>query len=255
MLYPNEPYIDASNYMDHFGGACGTLPRVDPVGSIACAPATPFKLKAREEWADCISKMEAEKSRTSDLMVEAGIPVVSQEFTLLCWAYSCAAAVMVVRAQQGQPFVKLSPESIAGPVNGYRNAGNYLSRALKQVVEVGIASEEFVPHLTIEKSGFKPGWEQDAAKYRAKEFWDLGANDGQMFDRLMTMCCDRFVCPVNLPWWGHSVLAVDPFMQGSGRNLRFGCRIWNSHGDGFKVIDEPYMQAAEAYVLRSIKLS
>lgn len=269
MLYHNEQIINAETLQSHLGNdtdrICGTIARdfaAHPVGSIAGAPAKQFPLIPRSEWPDRISQMEKDKSRISDLIVFDKLPVANQEYTLFCWAYSCCAAVKVMRAQQGQPYVSLSPESIAGPVNGYRNQGNYIARALQQVTTVGIASEQFVPHLTIEASGFKSGWKDNAALHRAEEFWDLGDNqDGLMTDRILTCLFNRFPVPTNYQWWGHSVLAVDPWMRKAGRNSGqyvFGNRIWNSWGDGgsygFSIVEEPHTAAVEAYALRSIRL-
>lgn len=271
MLYDGEPIINAATIADHLGNdtdrRCGTLARdfdITPVGSIAGAPALPGSFKAvdRSEWPDRIAAMEKDGSRISDMVVDAAIPTQNQEHLSFCWAYSCGGAVMVMRAQQGQPFVQLSPESIAGPVNGYRDGGNYLSRALARVTQFGIASTAYVPHLAVSKSDFKPGWEDDAKQYVAEEFWDLGSDDGHMFDRIMTCLFARMPVPVNYQWWGHSVLVCDPFMRKAGRNSGqyvFGNRLWNSWGssygaNGFAVVEEPYTNAAEAYALRSIKL-
>jgi hypothetical protein len=258
MFYPNEPIINESTIAQHLGDeghVCGTLQRdysSVPVGSIGGAPSgDTIPLIPREEWPDRISQMEREKSRLSDMMVDAGIPVLNQGPLSFCWAYSCANAVMAMRAQQGLPFVLLSPESIAGPVNGYRDGGNYIVEALRQVMRVGIASVEFVPFQTVSKRGFRDGWEQDAAKHRAIEFWDM-PNDGQRFARQMSVLFARQPMPGAHNWERHSVVAVDPVMRKVGNKIIFGHREMNSWGGtGWRIVDEPYC-FDEAYALRAI---
>lgn len=261
MLYKDEFVINAANIADHLGNAtdrlCGTKPRTCAVGSMAFAPATPFKLIPRDEWPDRISQMEREKSRLSDFILYAGIPCFDQQQTNYCHANSPALAIMALRAVQGSPLVLLSPASVAGPITNYQNVGAYIEDDLKQITEVGCASQEFVPPNQIGAAGFKRGWKEDAAKHRVTEWWDLGARDGLMFDRMMTMLLSRFPVCVAYNWQGHAVTACDPVMLGRGK---FGVRPRNSWGDsygshGFYVLDEQYGTPDAAYVPRSVTVS
>lgn len=264
MFYPNEPIINQSTVSSHLGDAsqgrvCGTKPRDFtrvPVGSIAGVPAAPdFPLVPRSEWPDRISQMEREKSRLSDMINDEGIPALNQETLSFCWSYSLGGAGMALRAQMGLPMVMLSPESVAAPVNGFRDGGNYIGRALEQCIRVGMASTEFVPHLAVRESEFRPGWEQDAAKHKVFEYTDLGQKRPQYFDLLMTILFSRFPIPGAHNWWGHSVYAADPVMRKNGSVWIFGMRERNSWGptygsNGWFTVDEQYC-FDEAYAPRA----
>lgn len=260
MLYLNEPIINESTISEHLGNEtdrrCGARPRICAVGSIVGAPEIPstFKILPREQWAKRIKEMDAEKSRLSDFVLHQKIPCKSQEQTLYCHGNSPAAAIEFLRAMEGQPYAPLSPASIAGPTVNFQNQGGYIADDLKQVTDVGAASEFYVPANQIGERGFKKGWQQDAAHYRAKEWWDLGHRSRYSFDLLMTLLFARIPVCVAYNWWGHAVTMTDPVLMPNGR---FGARGRNSWSDsygahGFFVVEESYATPDEAYALRSI---
>jgi hypothetical protein len=245
---------------DLAAGLCGCKPRdfsQVPVGSILCAAPANFPLIPRNEWSSRIKQMEQEKSRLSDLINFEPIPCLNQAQTNYCHANSPALAMMAVRASQGQPFVLLSPASIAGPVTGFQNEGAFIHDDLRQITTVGCASQEFVPANQIDRSGFKPGWEENAKKHRVSEWWDLGQRDGTMFDRVMTLLLSRVPICVAYNWWSHAVTLIDPVELSPGA---FGVRFRNSWGDtwpnqgagGYALLPEGKGTPDEAYAPRSI---
>jgi len=242
------------------GGLCGAKPRdfsQFPIGSIPCAAAASFPLIPRSEWADRIREMERDKSRLSDIITAAKIPCLYQDYTNFCHGFAPTLAIMAKRAFQGQPFVELSGSSVGAPASNFQNVGQFIFEDLKQITNVGCASVEFVPQVQVTRDGFTPGWEQDAAKYRVTEWWDLGQRDRTMFDRVMTLLLVREPVCVCLNWWEHAVCFTDPVnLQGGG----FGIRFRNSHGpqfgdDGFALLDESRGTPDEAYAIRSVTVS
>lgn len=228
----------------------------DPEGSMPyCAPAT-FPLIPRSEWADRIREMERDKSRLSDITTQAGVPCIYQDWTNFCHGFSAVQAIMAVRAAQGQPFVLLSGSSVAAPAVGFINEGQWIREDMRQIAEVGAASVDFVPMIQVSQDGFKPGWEQDAAKYRCTEFWDLGRKDSQMFARIMTLLLSRTPVFVGLNWWKHAVCFFDPvILQNGGFGVRFRNSWPNFGDDGYALLDEAHATADEAYSPRSVTVS
>jgi len=264
MFYPGEPIINQSTVSQHLGDVtkgwiCGTMPRNftrNPVGSIVGAPAIhdTFQPIPRSEFGDRIREKEKDQSRMSDFILSENVPCLNQGQTMYCHGNSPCGAVMFLRAAQGLPFVLLSPASIAGPTVNFRNQGGYIADDLNQVATVGCASQEFVPANQIGLSGFKTGWEADAAKYRAREWWDMGHRSANSFDLVMTLVLSGIPVCVAYNWWGHAVTIVDGVNMPGGK---FGVRGRNSWGpeygsNGFFVLDEQYGTPDEAYALRSI---
>lgn len=244
-------------------GYRGLMPRdwkTNPYGSIACATPYDLKLIDRSEWKDRIRQMEKDQSRLSDILKDAGLKALNQMRTNYCHANAPAMAIMVLRAVQGIKLpVPLSPASIAGPITGFRNEGAYIHQDLRQITEVGCASQDFVPANQIGREGFRTGWEADAAKNRVTEWFDFPEPDGKMFDRIMTCLLSGIpVCTAH-NWWGHAVLALDPWFDAQG----YGTRDINSWGEdfpeqgdgGFFILREQPATADEAYAPRSLVMA
>ena len=252
---PNDHVINA--------GRCGCKPRDFshvPVGALPFASAAKFPIIPRSEWPARIQQMQQEKSRLSDLISLERIPCLNQASTNFCHANSPALAIMALRAVQGQSFVLLSPASIAGPVTDFRNEGAFIHDDLRQITQVGCASQDFVPANQIDCRGFKDGWEKNARRHRVTEWWDLGQRDGSMFDRVMTLLLSRVPICVAYNWWSHAVTLIDPVELSPGA---FGVRFRNSWGDawpnpgadGYALLPEGKGTPDEAYAPRSITVT
>lgn len=252
--------IETKTDFDSDFGRRGCRPRnfaQVPVGALPFATAASFPVIPRDQWSARIRQMEVEQSRLSDLIKLEQIPCLNQEQTNFCHANSPALAMMALRAAQGQPFVLLSPASIAGPVTGFQNEGAFIHDDLRQITQVGCASQEFVPANQVDRGGFLPGWEEDAANHRVTEWWDLGQCDATMFDRVMTLLLSRVPVCVAYHWWAHAVTLIDPVELSPGR---FGVRFRNSWGDawpnpgsgGYALLPEGKGTPDEAYAPRSM---
>lgn len=241
---------------DQQAGLCGTKPRVAAVGSLAFAPVIDLPLIPRSEWSQRIKDLKENNALLSQVCTREGIPPKNQQQTSYCHGNSPAFGIEVLRAVQRQPFVSMSPASIAGPVTGFKNQGAYIADDLQQIVKFGCASTTFVPPNQIGLAGFKPGWKEDALQYRVEEWWDLGHKNAQMFDRVMTLLLSLIPVCVAYNWWGHAVTLVDPVEISPGQ---FGVRFRNSWGDwpkpgagGYAILAEGKGTPDEAYAPRSI---
>ncbi len=80
----------------------------------------------------------------SDMIKAANLPVKNQDGLGYCWVYASVETVEVMRLMQGQPYVSLSPESVGGPINGWRNQGGNGLDALNQLNSVGCCADSFM---------------------------------------------------------------------------------------------------------------
>lgn len=248
----SELIIDDTNWQQHVSPSLNTgfvartlFDNTEGYG----APAS-FPLIPRSDWKRRIDEMEQTESRLSDICRRENIPVLNQGQLPYCHAYSPALALMAQRAVQGLPFVLLSPGSIGGPATGYKAKGAWIGSDLKVITTLGCASQEFVPHNQVSKSGWKPGAEANALQHRVSEWWDLPARS---FDHMMTLLFARIPVCTGHNWWGHAVTAFDPVYKDG----KYGARFRNSWGasygeDGWFILMEGKGTPDEAYAPRQV---
>jgi len=184
---------------------CGTLARdfeKVPYGSIPGVPeGIDIPIIPMEHWPDAIADKERTKSSIKHVWERSKIGVLNQSTISYCHAFSGVMGAMIDRELMGLDYVELSASSVGGPVTNWRNAGAYIFDDLKQMI-VGIASTEFVPMLTTNRSDCKPGWEADAKKYAVTEWKDVKARDILVHGSLLLA---NNPVLVGLNYWGHAV--------------------------------------------------
>jgi len=151
-----------------------------------------------------------------------------------CWAYASTAAVMLLRAVQGLPHVRMSAHAVGCKVKGFRDQGGWSAQSLDFIKEQGVPSVEKWPEKSMNRSNDRPDVWANAARHKFTEgFVELSAavyDRDLTFDQVMTCLLSRIPVPVDLMWWGHAVCAVDPVEVEPGS---FGIRIWNSWTDNW----------------------
>lgn len=265
--------IDEDNWREHIGEA-GTLdptnpnsggerrlfgckPRISQPGSLKFAAPPTFALIPRNEMASRSKDLVAAGADLRSISTRAGIKSKDQGQTNYCHANSPALAIEILRAVQGESPVVLSPGSIGGPVTGYRNEGAVIEDDLRQIVEFGAATVDFVPANQISKSGWKPGAMENAALHKVTHWWDLGAKDSGMFNRCATLVLQGIPVCVGYNWWGHAVTLVGLVDLGGGK-LGFVFRnSWgSSYGDdGYGILAEGKGTPDSAYAPRQATAS
>lgn len=192
-----------------------------PIFGAADLPIIPM-----EEWPDRIADQERNKSSLYHIWQDSGIGILDQDGLSYCHAYSAAMGLMMQRALQGLPYVALSACSIGGPVTNFRNAGAYIGDDLKQCVDVGCATYEYVAEHAYRSGNFKSGWEENAKLHRATEIFELEDNN-----TLQTGSALLQNKPVQtgLDWWGHAVT----FMRLLDLNKSLPATNWARYGIGF----------------------
>ena len=138
----------------------GYVPRdfsADPLASGYGAKLLPQALLdkwPRESWKARIEELERTGQDIPSILrrsFDAGIwRGLNQDPTNYCWCYGVAHNLMVIRLLNNEPFLRLSPYSVACIVKNFRNIGGWGSQANAQACKEGMATEQFWP---MEKPG------------------------------------------------------------------------------------------------------
>lgn len=254
--------IDDSNHFDHCDPndkRCGALPRKILYGAAPFAPKSTRPTIPMEEWPDRIADMERAKAFAKHLHADSPIGVLNQENVGYCHAFAAVENVMLKRWSQGEPYVELSPSSVGGPITGYRNQGAVITDDLEQIVNVGVATTDYVPTLTTNRADFKPGWEKNAALYKAILYAELAPRN---FLEHGSALLSGDAVDVALNYWGHAVLDVrliDLYRNLAATNpYRYGVEFLNSWSEswgdgGFGIRAQSKIFADQAYLLDQIR--
>lgn len=191
--------------------------------------AQPFDLDLipESEWAGMLEQQEREKSTLTDQILEAGLPPLDQGMTNFCWANSSTMVAKILRMQEGEPLVPLSPASVACPINGFRNQGGWCGQSITQIAEHGVAPASLWPANAIDRKYYTDEEKAEASKYRIQKWFELGARN---FAQVATCMLKRKPCAVDFNWWSHSVCAIGLVRNKDGT---WGLRIYNSWGKKF----------------------
>lgn len=238
-LRSGELLIDDSNYKNFIdqkvdgvlmGRGCQARNYdANPVGCLSVASAFDYPIIPPSEYSARIKEREALKSQLSDVR-EIGnfggrIKSLNQGRYGYCWAHSTVQGLKIVRALNNQPYVPLSAFMVASIIKNYRDEGGYNAESLSFACNVGVTSEEFWPEGRVDSRLDTPAMRANAALHKCTQFTDLSP---RRFDQLMTLLLLGIPVMIDLMWWGHSVLAMDPVEHEPGA---FGARIWNSWSD------------------------
>ncbi len=149
-----------------------------------------------------------------------------------CWNYGITHATEDCRAAEGQPAVKLAPNSLAYLVN-WRNQGYFCDETIAAVRQYGIAPASMVPEYKMDPREFDPKWEQERLKYRVLEWWDTRRSDGviRMIQQCLAVLMAGRAGYIARNWWGHALESAGmEWDEHQPNNV-----VWidfNSHGDG-----------------------
>lgn len=167
-------------------------------------PAADFELIPREQWPDLISQKDREKSWLKNICDDLNIPVKDQDGLGYCWVYGNGAALEVLRAVHGLPYIELAPESVGGPINGWRNEGGMPDEALEYIVQNGMCPQSYLDRAnSLSPSRWKDGWKAAALLFRAVEY--IGSVASKLWDFACTCALRNIPTVPWFNWWSHCI--------------------------------------------------
>ena len=246
---PHELVIDDDNYRDQLAPVVngekvgfGLIPRdyaVQPHAYGAGAyNAVDMPLIDESEWPDRIKEGERTKSFLSHIRRTGNngglIPSLNQGNSSFCWFHSATMALMLQRAVANQPYKKLSAFAGACKIKNFRNQGGWSPLAMEFLVKNGIPEVSYWPEGSFSRSNDTAAAWENAKNYQVTEgWWDLSQNiytRNLTFKQIMTLLLSRVPVTLDLNWWGHSVVGMDPVLIEPGS---YGIRILNSWSDSW----------------------
>lgn len=161
----------------------------------------------RSEWQARIQEMEATKTRLSDLIRARKSPCKNQQQTNFCWFNSPTRCTEIVRMQQNEGQIVLSPASGACLVTNFRNVGGWGRDALAWIVEHGLNDVKDWPANAIDRKYATSDNKAKALLNRILEWTELKPRN---IDQLISMLLRRIPVACGYNWWGHETTALDP---------------------------------------------
>jgi len=199
-----------------------------------------------EEWPALLEEMEAKKTRLSDIRMigDRGkpIPSLDQNGQGYCWSYSTAHAIMLKRAAQGQPYIRLSGHSLAWVIKNGKDEGGWCGLSTSEATKRGYMPTSLWTEKSMNGRQFNTPENWEIAKnFRIEEgFLDMNQKVWDMdltFQQIGSCLLSGIPCPVDYDWWGHSILGMDLTYVTNKypvTDIRcWGIRIWNSWRDSW----------------------
>lgn len=224
----------------------GYVPRDEhesPYGSMAGTTSLPPWVMAqygtKQARKERMAELKAKGMRVQDILQRAierakdhprGKYVgLNQNPTNYCWTYGLIHQIMAERELNGEPFLRLSPYSVACIVKNFQNQGGWGSQACQQVIKEGVATEEFWP---MEKPGMSSSERSaanmsairngrqylassraNAALKKVSEYWELKPRNWE--EKAACLCVPHPVAS-GYNWMGHERCSIDLCLLSNG---------------------------------------
>lgn len=201
-----------------------------PVASAPRSRAFDLPIIPRSEWDDRINELEKNKSTLRHVLDRDAIPSLNQGNTNYCWCNGVVTGMTAVRAANRQPYIALSPASVAAPIKNYRNYGGWGGEALEYIIDNGICSTKHWPANAIDRDYDNAQSQANRRLHMVTEWIDIDCDDRDCFDMVFTCLLLNMPVACGFNWWSHETCALWPVRLSAGR-YAIGHR--NSWGDDY----------------------
>mgnify|MGYP001589357742 CR=1 FL=1 len=196
------------------------------------APPSEITLFPRSEWDARIDEQEQQQSSLQHIFsrsTDLPIKYLHQNGHGYCWAYSTGNALMLLRALNNQPYIRLNPHAVAAIIKRGRDEGGWCGLSAQFLRDVGIPTETFWKVHSRDTKQDTAGMRVNAAAHKVTEdFVDL-TNDvydrNLTTDQLASCLLQNIPCALDYNEWVHSVCAARWVRIEKGS---YGPRILNS---------------------------
>lgn len=168
------------------------------------APIDDSYLIPREAWPDLIADKDREQSWLDDMVQALDIPTEDQDGLSWCHGFGPVAATEIAEAVAGNPFVKLSGESVAGRVANWNpNRGGDPEEDLQVLVKYGACPADFLDKpFSSNPKNWRDGWEQEALKHTVREYYIPTV---KRWDYACTAALRNHPTSPWFDWWSHCI--------------------------------------------------
>lgn len=211
------------------GGMKGCIPRDYGEMPVRAYGAVDMPVLPMDEIKTRAANMAASQSRLSDIRIAAGWKNLDQNGDGFCWQYGPAHALMVLRAVQNLPPVRLAAHCPAAIDKGGRNQGGWGARGMENLMTLGAPLIGTYPEHSRNLRDVTEAVKAEALKYRITEGWfDAAApvyNRDLSWQQVLTLLVCRVPVVGDFDWWGHCVCLLDAVVMPDGS---MGVRVQNS---------------------------
>lgn len=172
-----------------------------------------LKLIPKSEWDARYDEQEELGSSLEHIRMRGNfggmIPSLDQNGQGFCWNYSVTMAIMLLRAANNQPHVRLSGHANACLIKNYRDEGGWGALAADYAMKYGAPSVEYWKEKSMSRSNDTPEMRANAMLHRVTEDWSDQTKSP--YDRNLTEEQAATLLFNNIPYihdsndWGHSI--------------------------------------------------
>jgi hypothetical protein len=193
----------------------GCLPRQHKVGSLFPTLDTVIPLVPEDQWQD--TEFDEFLWYTYD-----------QNGYGSCNANAACGALLGTRRYAGERDVVLSPGDLYRRINGGRDQGSIIGDAIAELVANGVCDVNTFPEQQW-KASPPAGWQQNAAQFKAVEFFDCPT-----FEHIATAMTNRLFVDHGIDVGNNYVPdengVIPPYRGGGGGHAQVGCGLKKING-------------------------